>query len=1010
MLKIFQKSRAPFIFFIMLIFPATHVVAGGKMYTPLLIESLQSHDEQIVQFNAEIDQQLKRLKRELDENLKVLKASEGCKSLDCEQLKASYDSLNQLMVEAYFMGKLARASARHREYVADFQDQVVSQIKKGKKSIADTLWWQELATGSAKLSIAILDAILTGNAADLTGQVKTVGIGIFNVGANMAVDNVTGYQSKVGAIGKGSTKAIGLGESSQAFAKTMTKELSKFGALTLSKKGKTVFSPKIKLKKIPNSKSLAGIISKTVIDAATASSMGKTRADLQMADKELQKALQYRIDMHLAALVMKRRIDEIRRQKNETAGFRDRLFDMFSECAFKNRESKCRTQMDTVLEQAEQARDTRVKQAEVRRNEAKERLASIRKQRNNKFHEVENTHEQLRMAKDRLADAQYLEQNRSKIKILAAQAKDAQIREKYKKELSRLQQAGTVEAAAKQVDALEQRRKSLWDEISDLQQKIGTASENSSNVYRETEQVITAAENAYVQAISKAREDYHKCAGSRQWMSAKPEHVAKPGKALTKTLQEGGQIPPDEIYRQFEAAQSAVLAELNKARVHLLKTGKQCPEKKAAVSQPFAESGCWAGIGSRLMLYPNLDAGMVRGQMDWFVTEGPVTMRGSYRNGHLLLHGSSEEFTEFAMVSSLELELDVIKDKGGTTFSSPYQVTKLKGVSIRKNAEQKNKQAIEFYPIFVEPSSIRFVQQDFKTPMKEIRSGQSLWIEAKGQNICSGVVDKMVLNLSIPDASKPFNQVVVLTETGTDTGQFRSQAAGITIAAYPGPAKAHIVAQAEPESATAGLILWGKNPNADVNVAPPASASVSFLRKSPVSEIPAGKNPLLPDVSYQAVQISEIGKHKSRLMIHYAPGRMRQEFPGNTMASITRYDKFVLWTLWTKDKKYQEINASTMLQSTMGVVEVSREKLGRENVHGVAATKYRIVTEDSNAKRKEGIFWISDQGVVVKLDTVMDQGGKKVPYRMELSELKVRPQAAALFEIPEGFSVRLPGR
>ena len=1010
MLKVFQKSRAPFIFFIMLIFPATSVMADGEMYTPVLIESLQAHDEQILQTNTDINQQLNRLKSELDENLKALKASEGCKSLDCEQLKASYDSINQLMVEAYFMGKLARASARHREHVADFQDQVVSQIKKGKNRISDTLWWQELTTGAAKLSIAVLDAMLTGNPTDLAGQFKTAGVALFNVGANMAVDNVTGYQSKVGALGKGSVKTLGLNESTQAFAKTMSKELSKFGTLALSKQGKAIFSPKMKLKKIPGVKSLNGIIAKSVIDAATASSMGKTKKDLQMADKELQKALQYRIDMHLAALVMKRRIDEIRKQKNEIAGFRDRLFDMFSECAFKNRESKCRTQMDAILDQTEQARETSVKQAEVRRNKAKDRLSSVRQQRNKKFNEVENTHEQLRMAKDRLADAQYLEKNRSKIKMLAAQAKDAQIREKYNKELSRLQQAGTVEAAAKQVDALEQRRKSLWDEISGLQQKISTASENASNVYHETEQVITAAENEYVQAIRKARNDYYKCAGSRQWMSAKPENVAKPGKALSKTLQEGGQIPPDEIYRQFEVAQSTLLAELNKARVHLLKTGKKCPEKKAAVSQPFAESGCWADIGSRLMLYPNLDAGMVVGQLDWFITEGPVTMRGSYQNGHLLLHGSSEEFTEFAMVSSLELELDVVRTKRGTNVSSPYQVTKLKGVSTRKNAEQANKQAIEFYPIFVEPSSIRFVQQDFKTPLKEIRSGQSLWIEAKGQNICSGVVDKMVLSLDIPDASKPFNQAVVLTETGTDTGQFRSQAAGITIAAYPGPAKAHIFAQAEPESATAGLILWGKNPNAGVTVTTPASASVSFVRKSPVSTTTDGKNPLMPDVSYQAVQMTEMGKHKTRMVVHYTPGKMRQEFPGMSMASITRYDKSVIWTLWTKDKKYQEMNASTMLQSTMGVVEISREELGREDVHGVAAIKYRIITEDSNAKRNEGVFWISEQGVVVKSDAMMDQGGKKVPYKMELSELKVGPQAAELFEIPNGFSIRLLGR
>jgi hypothetical protein len=51
-----------------------------------------------------------------------------------------------------------------------------------------------------------------------------------------------------------------------------------------------------------------------------------------------------------------------------------------------------------------------------------------------------------------------------------------------------------------------------------------------------------------------------------------------------------------------------------------------------------------------------------------------------------------------------------------------------------------------------------------------------------------------------------------------------------------------------------------------------------------------------------------------------------------------------------------------------------------------------------------GFIWITEQGVAIKMDMLTQEGGKKSRMTMTLTNLKIGPQDAQLFELPKGYN------
>lgn len=133
--------------------------------------------------------------------------------------------------------------------------------------------------------------------------------------------------------------------------------------------------------------------------------------------------------------------------------------------------------------------------------------------------------------------------------------------------------------------------------------------------------------------------------------------------------------------------------------------------------------------------------------------------------------------------------------------------------------------------------------------------------------------------------------------------------------------------------------------------------------------------------------------------IFMTKGKMRMETPQSV--TITRMDKKIIWVLMPTQKMYMEqaVNPDKTKGLSKKVEgEIDRQKIGKENVNGYAADKYKITY--TNKGNKESIFqWVSpDIDMPVKTS---DIAGK---WSMELKNIKIGPVPGSLFEVPKGYS------
>ena len=83
------------------------------------------------------------------------------------------------------------------------------------------------------------------------------------------------------------------------------------------------------------------------------------------------------------------------------------------------------------------------------------------------------------------------------------------------------------------------------------------------------------------------------------------------------------------------------------------------------------------------------------------------------------------------------------------------------------------------------------------------------------------------------------------------------------------------------------------------------------------------------------------------------------------------------------------------LKSAEAFAQLEPVEVGRESVNGESTTVY------DTTKRIDGRFWVTDDGIVMRMRTETAQG----PLTMELLEVARGAQPAELFEVPEGMQV-----
>jgi curli biogenesis system outer membrane secretion channel CsgG len=186
----------------------------------------------------------------------------------------------------------------------------------------------------------------------------------------------------------------------------------------------------------------------------------------------------------------------------------------------------------------------------------------------------------------------------------------------------------------------------------------------------------------------------------------------------------------------------------------------------------------------------------------------------------------------------------------------------------------------------------------------------------------------------------------------------------------------------------------------------PAAAAPAPAKAAAPAPAPAATSG--PKVEYSADQVMETADGSIKGRVNYAPGKERREMlaGGKKMTLILRHDLQRSWMLMHDDRMYmdQDIQKAPAGGNVSGHKIVERTRLGQETVNGISATKSKVVMQSANGERMTGFFWNSREDIVVKMDISADDSKSKTRVKMELSNLKVGKQDAALFEIPPDYA------
>jgi outer membrane lipoprotein-sorting protein len=182
-------------------------------------------------------------------------------------------------------------------------------------------------------------------------------------------------------------------------------------------------------------------------------------------------------------------------------------------------------------------------------------------------------------------------------------------------------------------------------------------------------------------------------------------------------------------------------------------------------------------------------------------------------------------------------------------------------------------------------------------------------------------------------------------------------------------------------------------------------AATAFTTAATAVELPEGWS--LPTAAHEGVRVTRAGGEAIETRFRYLPpGKQREEMSqeGMSITMIIRQDLGIVWTLLPGGNMYMEMDIDGVdaegpaVPSTEGIKEF--REVGKEQVNGWPTTRYRVVTLE-DGKEAEGDFWVTEHWIPIRMEITMRDNPQET-VTMEIRDLKVQAQDAALFELPPG--------
>jgi hypothetical protein len=164
---------------------------------------------------------------------------------------------------------------------------------------------------------------------------------------------------------------------------------------------------------------------------------------------------------------------------------------------------------------------------------------------------------------------------------------------------------------------------------------------------------------------------------------------------------------------------------------------------------------------------------------------------------------------------------------------------------------------------------------------------------------------------------------------------------------------------------------------------------------------------ILDVVSWEATRIVRVGERAIETRVHHTKlkERISAVVKGVELDLVLRFDRNLIWQMTPMFQLAAETDISAM-DSPANIRVLSRSRVGIEKLGGSAVTRWKIVYQTRGGARHEGEYWQNAAGVHVKSRfAVTDPEGRQRKVELELRDLRVGPQPASLFEVPEGYKV-----
>jgi outer membrane lipoprotein-sorting protein len=162
------------------------------------------------------------------------------------------------------------------------------------------------------------------------------------------------------------------------------------------------------------------------------------------------------------------------------------------------------------------------------------------------------------------------------------------------------------------------------------------------------------------------------------------------------------------------------------------------------------------------------------------------------------------------------------------------------------------------------------------------------------------------------------------------------------------------------------------------------------------------------NASFSGTRRMETKEGQMEMFVRQAPDKMRMEsnYGGQSTVIITREDKGVSYMLMPSMSMYREMDTKGAQEAGASDMDFSEaSEVGREEVNGYDCTKYRARFEDKQGGKGGGYYWVSDDGILMKVDMIY-QSPKQKGQRMvlEMLDVEIGPQDPAEFEVPANYS------